>query len=97
MKKILSAITAFAIAASTMAPVFAKTFPDVSEDKLPWAASYIDEMSDMGLINGYEDGTFRPLQSVSHQEALALFARAMGSASDANEPVVEMAMEIINK
>ncbi len=94
MKKIISAITALAIASSAMVPVFAKSFPDVSEKELPWAASYIDEMSDMGLINGYEDGTFRPLQSVSHQEALALFARAMGSASTANDPVVEMALEM---
>lgn len=93
MKKLISAAAALAIAASSVLPVFAKTFPDVSEEELPWAASYIDEMSDMGLINGYEDGTFRPSKSVSHQEALALFARAMGSASSVNEEIVKMAMD----
>lgn len=93
MKKFISTITAAAIAASTIAPVFAKTFPDIDENTFSWATSYIDEMSDMGLINGYEDGTFRPDKSVSHQEALALFARAMGSASSVNEPIVEAAVE----
>lgn len=93
MKKIISTITAAAIAATAMVPVFAKSFPDIDAEKFSWATSYIDEMSDMGLINGYEDGTFRPDKSVSHQEALALFARAMGSASTVNEPIVEAAVE----
>lgn len=92
MKKLLSMVTACAIAATSATAVFAKKFPDVSEETLSWAASYIDEMSDMGLINGYEDGTFRPSKTVSHQEALALFARAMGSASEVNKPIVEMAV-----
>lgn len=93
MKKIISVAAACAVAAASVLPAFAKSFPDVSETELSWAASYIDEMSDMGLINGYEDGTFRPSKSVSHQEALALFARAMGSASDVNKDIVKMAMD----
>lgn len=90
MKKIISAITAAAIAASISVPVLAKEFPDVTT-QWDWAKPYIDDMSEMGLINGYEDGTFRPGNSVTHQEALALFARAMGSSDSANAELVEKA------
>lgn len=92
MKKIISMITACVMTAAICAPVSAKSFSDVTKE-WSWAESAITEMSDMGLINGYEDGTFRPAQSVTHLEALALFARAMGSASETNADIVQLAVD----
>lgn len=92
MKKIISGIVACALTASVCMPVLAKEFPDVTA-QWSWAQPYIEEMSEKGLINGYEDGTFRPDKSVTHQEALALFARAMGSSSDDNAEIVQMAVD----
>lgn len=50
-----------------------KTFKDVSK-----ANPYFDiihEMRDLNIINGYEDGTFRPGESVSRKHAAALVSR----------------------
>lgn len=43
-----------------------KSFPDVDADHYAYAA--IKKLSDMGVINGYSDGTFRPDASVTRAE-----------------------------
>lgn len=91
MKKIISTAVICAMSASMCIPVSAKDFSDVTAS-WAWAQEAITEMSEIGLINGYEDGTFRPEQSVTHLEALALFARAMGSASETNKEIVDIAV-----
>jgi hypothetical protein len=92
MKKIISGVVAFAVAAAVCVPAMAKSFSDVTSN-WAWAEPAITEMSEMGLINGYPDGTFKPEQSVTHIEALALFARAMGSTSETNRDVVDIAVK----
>lgn len=91
MRKIISFIFAFAVAAGTT--VFAQTFSDMSSADLDWARSYVNEMADAGYITGYEDGTFRPSQSITKQEGLVLFARAMGASDDKNKEVIDIALE----
>jgi hypothetical protein len=49
---------------------FAKTFSDV--DANHWANQYIDSLSNSGVINGYEDGTYRPQNSVTRAEFMKL-------------------------
>lgn len=92
MKKIIATLLASTIAASTMMPVMAKnTFSDVTDKH--WAKEYVEDMAKKGLISGYDDGTFKPEKDVSRMDAFALFARLMGSNSDANKDVVEIAKE----
>ena len=93
MKKLVSAVVASAIAASTLVPVFAATFKDVNEKNYEWAYSYVEDMAERGLISGYPDGTFRPGNAVSRMEAFALFARLIGSNSDENADIVAVAKE----
>jgi len=50
--------------------VFAKQFTDI--DNTHWAFSYVDDLSTKGVINGYEDGTFRPNGSVTRAEFIKL-------------------------
>ena len=50
-------------------------------------------MSDAGYIKGYEDGTYRPDNEVTRQEALSLFARVMGATNEMNEKILEIAHE----
>lgn len=57
-----------------------------------WAAPYIEEMADMGFISGYDDGTFRPNNDVTHLEGVLLFSRALGSNSEAMEQVLAYAV-----
>lgn len=37
-----------------------------------WAYSYISKLSDLRIIKGYDDGTFKPLRNVSYLEILEL-------------------------
>lgn len=93
MKKIASAAVSAVLAFSMAAPVFAADFSDISDDKYAWAAPYIEEMAELGLISGYEDGTYRPDKEVTRLEAICLFARAMGSNSENNAEIAEYALE----
>jgi len=93
MKKIVSILLASAVSLSTVLPVLAEdTFSDVNGN-YSWAYDYVEEMAERGLISGYEDGTYRPGKSVSRMEAFALFARLMGSNSELNKEVLEIAKE----
>lgn len=68
LKKVISAVIALALSASTFASVsFAKSFTDVAS-----TASYaeaVDVLSALGIINGYEDGTFGPDKTITRAEA----------------------------
>ena len=49
---------------------YAKDFSDV--DSTHWAYQYINELSDGGVINGYQDGTFKPSGTITRGEFLKL-------------------------
>ncbi len=94
MKKLMSIVIALAVSVSAFMPVFAAdTFKDVNSKSYGWAYSYVEDMAERGLIKGYEDGTFRPGNSVSRMEAFALFARLMGSNSEANADSLDAAKQ----
>lgn len=98
MKNISKVILAFAVsmsmtATALAAPATKYSFTDISTAQYEWAAPSIEAMSKKGLINGYEDGTFRPDNEVTRLECLSLFARAMGSSDEVNEPIIALAKE----
>ena len=51
-------------------------FPDVSVDH--WANGYINLATAQGLIVGDDEGNFRPNDSITYSEAMAIFVRALG-------------------
>ncbi|MGB4039231.1 MAG: S-layer homology domain-containing protein, partial [Bacillota bacterium] len=55
-------------------------FADVDADH--WAAGYINVAQMMGIVNGYEDGTFRPEGNIKYAEALKMVLAAMGYSED---------------
>lgn len=61
-------------------------FSDVKKES--WASGYINIAVEEGLITGYEDETFRPQQSITYAEILAILVRALGydDKIDTNEP-----------
>ncbi|MCH5186036.1 MAG: S-layer homology domain-containing protein [Oscillospiraceae bacterium] len=93
MKKLFGFIIASDLAAGIISSAFAARFGDMADKSWDWAREYVEEMADAGYINGYEDGTFRPAQSITKQEGLVLFARAMGSNDEKNREIVEMALD----
>ncbi|OMF05706.1 S-layer homology domain-containing protein [Paenibacillus sp. FSL H7-0942] len=48
------------------------SFHDLNETD--WYADVVKTASDYGLISGYEDGTFRPQEQITRQEAMTLIA-----------------------
>jgi hypothetical protein len=54
------------------------SFPDVEANR--WYYAYVCKGSELGVIRGYEDGTFRPNQSITRQELCVVVSRAMESA-----------------
>ena len=74
-KKLISAITLSAI---LIAPTYilAKTFSDVNNND--WFYSVVNELSDKGIISGYEDNTFKPQKAVSYAEFLTLLNNSIG-------------------
>ena len=53
-----------------------EVFPDVPVTA--WYARYVAQLVSAGVVNGYEDGTFRPQNDVTWGEALKLILRASG-------------------
>jgi hypothetical protein len=96
MKKWTKSALAAMLAFSMAVPAFAADFSDMKDTKWDWAKSAVNSMADMGLIKGYEDGSFKPDNNVTNQEVLTLFARAMGASKDENDEIVEMALEKYN-
>lgn len=72
--------------------VSAKDFKDV--DSKHWAQEYVASMADDGIINGYTDGTFKPDNTVTKLEALALVARILGSKEELNAGLLEKGKEL---
>lgn len=59
------------LTATLMMPVYgAEDYSDVNPSN--WAYSYIQNMSDMGIIKGYEDGSFRPDRQVTYAEFIKM-------------------------
>ena len=50
-------------------------FSDVPADL--WSAKYISAASQLGFVNGYEDGTFKPDQNITRAEAFVIYYRVL--------------------
>lgn len=73
-KRLASVVVGAAVLMASMS-VSAVDFADV---KGHWSESYVNAMVENGYIKGYEDGTFRPDQTISNTEALILLSRMLG-------------------
>lgn len=51
-------------------------FSDVS--KSHWANNYIMLASQLGIVNGYSDKTFKPENNVTYEQSVAMVVRAIG-------------------
>ena len=56
-------------------------FPDIDGH---WAAEYINEAASAGIVDGYEDGTFRPQQNITRAEAVTMVNRTVDRHPDAD-------------
>lgn len=97
IKRASAALTGVSLIVSSFAPAFAAPavrFTDIDAEQYSWAEPFIIDMAKKGFITGYDDDTFRPDNEVTRLECLALFARAMGSNNEVNEPILEIAHDM---
>lgn len=53
-----------------------KAFPDVPSDS--WMMRYVDALCSSGIIDGFEDGTFRPNENIRFKDAVKMVVCAQG-------------------
>ena len=71
MKRFIAVFCSFAMIFTFICSTcFAIDFPDV--DASHWAFEYISNLAEKGIINGYNDGTFKPSGTVKRSEFLKL-------------------------
>lgn len=62
-------------------------FDDIQEAE--WAAGYITKMQSKKVLQGFEDGTFRPNQPVTRVEAIVTAVRLMGLEGEAKSKALD--------
>jgi uncharacterized repeat protein (TIGR02543 family) len=68
----------------------ALTFTDTAKIG-SWAQKAVAQAVQAGIINGYEDGTFRPAGEITRAEMAAMIAGALGKDSEANATATSFA------
>ena len=78
MKKAIAVLTTIAVVGSTLCtPVMAKQkFSDVPDNA--WYASYVNKLSDKGIISGYSSGKFGPNDSLKVAQVIKMVVSALG-------------------
>ncbi len=74
MKKVLSLVLVIAMVLSSMSFAFAGTFEDVTGDY----EDAINALVGLGIVTGYEDGTYRPDKVVTRAEMAKLMVEILG-------------------
>ena len=74
LKKVIALVCVLALTLTTVA--FGATYTDVTEDSAYYEA--VETLNKLGIVTGYEDGTFKPEDGVTRAEMAALIARIQG-------------------
>ncbi len=75
MKQRITALLLVVCLLAALTPTLAVTASDV---KGHWAQSYIETLQELGIMEGYPDGTFRPDNNVTKAELVTLLNRTFG-------------------
>lgn len=97
MKKKIIAINLVLCVLLAPGNIFAKSFTDVKNSgKTEWAYKYIEELSNKNIINGYEDGTFKPNNPVSFLETMQILKTLLNPSEDELKLARESNLELVN-
>lgn len=89
-KRFLSVVLCLLMVFSTFA-ASAASFPDVASH---WANKEIQDMANKKIIAGFEDGTFRPENSVTRVDSLLLVSRILGASESSLSDFVDASYEV---
>jgi len=91
MKKITAILLICAMLCLCGAAALAAGFPDMQDGRWDWARSTVEKLTELKILKGYEDGTFKPDRSVTNEEAFTLFARSIGVEQAVNADAIAAA------
>ncbi len=75
MKKVLSLVLVIAMVLSSMSFAFAAKFDDIADSDY---AKAIETLTALGVVTGYEDGTYKPEKVVTRAEMAKLLVETLG-------------------
>lgn len=75
MKKLLGSILLLTLIVSMCSMAYAKTFSDVKNTKY---ATSVDILSTLKIVDGYQDGTFKPNNTITRAELSKLIIVSLG-------------------
>lgn len=81
LKKVISAVIALALSVSSVA-MAAPTFTDVADTAAN--ADAINALAALGVITGYEDGSFKPENNITRAEVATMVVAALNRTADAD-------------
>ena len=77
LKKVIALVCTLALVITSVSVVsFAEAYTDVTESSAYYEA--VESLSKLGIVTGYEDGTYKPEETVTRAEMAALIARIQG-------------------
>ena len=77
LKKVIALVCTLALVITSVSVVsFAEAYTDVTEGSAYYEA--VESLSKLGIVTGYEDGTYKPEETVTRAEMAALIARIQG-------------------
>lgn len=82
MRKVLFAgLTAAVLSIGAITPAFAGEYTDA--DKISdWSADYIQILTDLGVVVGYPDGSFKPAANITREEMSVMLLKGMIALED---------------
>lgn len=80
-KRVISAVIALALSASTLVAVSAAKFTDVDDTNS--YAKAIESLAALDIVSGYEDGSFNPDGDITRAEAARMIVSALNMNADA--------------
>ena len=96
MKKTIAVILTLSVMLGIIFQIaLAKEFSDMPASH--WAFQYVDKLSNEGVINGYEDGSFRPSKEVTRAEFIKLITCVVSSGDEWKNPFYELRKPASNK
>ena len=77
LKNVIALVCTLALVITSVSVVsFAEAYTDVTESSAYYEA--VESLSKLGIVTGYEDGTYKPEETVTRAEMAALIARIQG-------------------
>lgn len=85
-KKLLKVAIATALSVACTAPAFANPFTDVPAKH--WAYDAVNKLAQAGIVDGYNDGTFRGDKTMTRYEMAQIVAKAMNKSMNADQKAI---------